>query len=165
MEEKERAPSFFVDENLGKLAKLLRASGVDTAFRNPVEDDFLVSTSLEEGRIILSRDSKLLKRPESLKIHRVDSIFPEDQFLEVCRTFGIKPLALAFTRCLLCNGLLSPASRQEILLEVPARVLEHQRSFWRCLGCGKIFWQGTHHKRLSARLDFLARRLDAERDS
>jgi len=51
-------------------------------------------------------------------------------------------------RCMLCNGRLMPVTREEVSGEVPARSLVWAREFFRCQGCGRVFWRGTHWQRI-----------------
>jgi len=46
----------------------------------------------------------------------------------------------------MCNGLLELAGKGEIEGKIPATVLKVQSEFWRCVNCGKIYWQGKHWK-------------------
>src|SRR5436309_3183374 len=56
------APRFVADVMVGRLAKWLRIAGFDVLYSNRFADDELVSLSLREGRILLSRDTRLLVR-------------------------------------------------------------------------------------------------------
>src|SRR5947199_7957588 len=52
------APRFVADVMLGRLAKWLRIAGFDVLYSNRFADDELVSLSLRERRILLSRDTR-----------------------------------------------------------------------------------------------------------
>jgi len=56
------APKFIVDHNVGKLTKWLRIMGYDTRFFNGTDDADLVAMALAEGRVILTRDTQIMKR-------------------------------------------------------------------------------------------------------
>lgn len=60
-------------------------------------------------------------------------------------TDWIRPL----TRCTMCNGLLAQASAAEVVDRVPPGTLYHQRRFTVCTACGKVYWKGAHHVRIS----------------
>ena len=55
-------PRFVADVMLGRLAKWLRIAGFDVLYSNRYSDDELVAVSQREGRILLSRDTRLLVR-------------------------------------------------------------------------------------------------------
>jgi len=52
---------FIFDVHLGKLARYLRLFGFDTLYRNDLEDPEIIGISLNENRIILTRDLGILK--------------------------------------------------------------------------------------------------------
>jgi hypothetical protein len=54
-----RHTAFVVDVNLGKLARLLRLFGFDTLFANSFDDREIAAISVEQQRIILTRDRLL----------------------------------------------------------------------------------------------------------
>ena len=56
-----RESRFVVDVHLGTLARYLRLLGFDTVWRNDVQDQEIIRYSLEERRIILTRDLGILK--------------------------------------------------------------------------------------------------------
>ena len=53
-------PRFVLDGHLGRLASHLRMLGLDCLYDNAYEDEELVHISVEEGRILLTRDRLLL---------------------------------------------------------------------------------------------------------
>jgi uncharacterized protein with PIN domain len=53
---------FIVDHNVGKLAKWLRIMGYDTLFFSSPDDSHMITTALAEGRVILTRDTQIMKR-------------------------------------------------------------------------------------------------------
>ena len=53
---------FIVDSNVGKLAKWLRMMGYDTFFFNGTDDSHLIAIALAEERIILTKDTQIMKR-------------------------------------------------------------------------------------------------------
>ena len=57
----------------------------------------------------------------------------------------------------MCNGTLEPVAKDELEAEVPPRVLAVFDRFWRCGGCGRVYWEGSHYDRLSALVGQLER--------
>ncbi len=53
---------FIVDSNVGRLARWLRIAGFDTVFINDLDDNRLVRLALSEGRVLLTKDTQILKR-------------------------------------------------------------------------------------------------------
>ncbi len=148
---------FVVDVMLGRLAKWLRIAGFDVLYSNRFDDDELVELSLAEGRILLSRDTRLLVRKAVKQFIFLESEQVQFQMKQVFETAGIKALPDILTRCLHCNDLLADASRESVKDKVPPYVFEHQSHFKTCPKCGKIFWAGTHRQSVLRTLEKLLR--------
>jgi uncharacterized protein with PIN domain len=49
-----------------------------------------------------------------------------------------------FSRCTRCNEPLERVDPASVRCQVPAAVARHHQAFWRCLGCGWLYWKGSH---------------------
>jgi hypothetical protein len=147
-----REPAFILDVHLGALARLLRLLGFDAAYENDLGDAEIVARSLDEHRIILTRDRGLLKRGAVTHGTYVRSTDPIAQAREVVARFDLARQVRPFTRCLVCNGLLAGVDRGAVVDEVPPGVAEAHACFWRCQRCGKLYWRGSHTRRLRAKV-------------
>jgi uncharacterized protein with PIN domain len=145
---------------LGKLCKWLRIAGFDAAYASRSVPVQLVDRARREGRIILTRNTKLLSR-ENLPAHLfITNDQWEDQLVEVARSFDLDLVAESFARCLACNVELEPVeSRAEVEAVVPEYVYRRVASFHGCPVCGKVFWSGTHLGRMEKRLREVAERV------
>jgi uncharacterized protein len=144
-----RHPRFLADAHLGKLARLLRLLGFDTLFFNDAGDRRLVEISIDERRILLSRDRALLMRREITHGCFVHAVKPTRQLEELIERLDLHRLAAPFTRCMECNGSLRRIDRADILAELPKRAGQLYTEFWRCSDCAKIYWKGSHYWRLA----------------
>lgn len=145
-----RNPRFILDTHLGKLAFHLRMMGFDALYRNDYDDDTLANVSLQEGRLLLSRDRLLLERPEIIRGYRVRETHPRRQLFEILHRFDLFRLAAPLTRCIRCNSVLQFVDKLAILHRLPPRVMASYEDFQICPGCDKIYWQGTHVQRMKA---------------
>jgi uncharacterized protein len=141
-------PKFILDGHLGRLAAYLRMLGLDTWYQRFADDPLLASVSNGEQRLLLTRDVGLLKRREVLQGYCVRSGKPHEQLREVSGRFALSSHFAPFTRCMDCNGLLSPVRKSEVIELLPPHTRETKNDFSRCLNCGKIFWRGSHHARM-----------------
>jgi len=139
---------FVLDGHLGRLAAFLRLAGFDCLYGKDADDRELAAASAAERRILLTRDLGLLKRREVTHGHAVRETNPERQLQEVFARFHLQRLARPFTRCMRCNALLHPAGRDDVADKVPPRSLLHFDEFLACDGCGRVYWKGSHYKRL-----------------
>jgi uncharacterized protein len=144
-----REPRFVLDGHLGRLAAYLRMLGFDVQWQSQPTDADLARISADERRILLTRDLGLLKRSQVTHGLFVRATAPEDQLGEIVERLHLQRLAQPFTRCLSCNAALEHVELATVEGELPPRVRERVREVRRCAGCGKLYWAGTHHDRMS----------------
>lgn len=152
--------AFAADEHLGRLARWLRLAGMDVVHSNPFPDSELTRLARSGGRVVLSMDSRLAQTLGSALCLRIRSYDVSQQFLEVFRAYPGDPLEKAFTRCSLCNAPLREATPEEVETEVPPRARDRGGEFHTCTECRKIFWEGTHYRRMRDRLESLRSALE-----
>jgi uncharacterized protein with PIN domain len=141
---------------LGKLAKELRMLGYDTIYYQGENAYPLIKWAREEGRVILTRNTKLIpKRPED-NIIRVMEDKPPLQLRELIQK---KVISLNeknfFSRCLLCNILLVEIPREEAEGKVPDFIFYQQKEFFRCPQCLRIYWKGSHQDHMQKKINEL----------
>ncbi len=148
---------FVADCHLGALARHLRLLGIDTAYEHDADDRWLLEIMVAENRALLTRDRRLLMHSIVRQGYCPRSDDPEEQAREVLRRFELPGRAAEFTpmsRCLRCNGMLLKVPKPEILaaLADEPRTLRYYDEFLRCADCGRIYWRGSHFKKLTDRL-------------
>ncbi len=148
----EHTPSFVVDVNLGKLARWLRLLGFDTTWRNDLDDREIVDISIEESRIILTRDRRLLFHRDILDGYWIRSDQPDEQVVEILERLALWQQIHPFRRCTDCNGLIQVIAKEKIAHKLEPLTRKYYRDFFRCSRCGKIYWRGSHYDNLMKRL-------------
>ena len=155
---------FIVDHNVGKLAKWLRMMGFDSLFFDGSDDSHMVARALSEGRVILTRDTEIMKRrvinSGRLKAVLINSEEPERQMWQLMDTLDLKRQFRPFTLCLECNQPLVERSREEVKDRVPPYVYKTQNQYMECPACHRIYWQGSHWKAMMRKLEKFASRND-----
>jgi len=141
-------PKLAADEMLGRLATWLRVLGLDTIYLRPGLSR-VEKRLLGRGRVFLTR-AEGFGMGQTLLIRSND---PQEQLAEAVRRLGLRRVKLApLSRCLRCNEPLASLPPQEAAGIVPAYVAASQSQFGRCPACGRVFWPGSHHQRMIARL-------------
>jgi hypothetical protein len=156
-----RVPRFLADAHLGRLARDLRLLGFDTAFNNDPGDDALARRSAAEHRILLTRDRQLLMRREITHGCYLRAARPEEQLACLVRRLQLCRLIRPFTRCTACNTPVEALAREVIAERLPPGVRRAHDDFWRCGGCGRLYWRGSHWRAMAGRVARLCDAKDA----
>lgn len=139
---------FIADCHLGKLVRKLRILGLDVEFRNNITDDELVESVVNEKRVLLTRDRRLLMRKVIDRGYLVRSQFAIEQVKEVIQRFDLSAQLLPFIRCAACNGILEPVEKAAVLHLLEPKTILYFERFFQCQSCQKVYWQGSHCKAL-----------------
>lgn len=148
-----RETRFVLDVHLGRLASYLRMLGFDTLYQNDYTDEELARLSSREGRILLTRDRGLLKRSVVTHGYCLRAANPREQVVEVLRRFDLFRSIKPFQRCLHCNGLLEPVDKATIIERLPPKTRQYYDEFRRCRKCDRVYWKGTHYRRMQRFID------------
>lgn len=144
-----RTIRFILDVHLGKLTRYLRMLGFDTKYSNKYKIQEIITIAKNEERIIISRNRQLLKHKEITHGYCLVSSDPKTQLRKIIDYFNLYEQMEPFTRCMICNGILKSVKKKEIVDKLPKKVKEIQNCFKRCSNCSKIYWKGTHFKRMN----------------
>jgi uncharacterized protein with PIN domain len=151
---------FIVDSNVGRLARWLRIAGFDTVFVNDLDDNRLVRLALSEGRVLLTKDTQILKRRVAatgrLKVILIESEEVKQQLRQVLKTLNLVSQIRPFTLCLECNQPLMTKAKEEVKDLVPPYVFQTQTQYMQCPACQRVYWRGTHWQRMSRELQRIA---------
>jgi uncharacterized protein with PIN domain len=137
---------FVLDTHLGRLAAYLRLAGLDCVYSNHCDDEELAEISSRETRVLLTRDAALLKRTIVEYGYWVRETNPRRQLAEIFSRFDLASRARPFRRCLRCNALIEAVPKAGVVDRLPPRTREHCHEFYRCPGCGRIYWKGSHYE-------------------
>lgn len=142
---------FICDVNVGKLAVLMRMIGADAWMENDWDDADIAAAAQKFGRVVLSKDSGLLKRKQIEFGRLVRSEDPDRQLREVVDFFGLRPDRF-FSRCLRCNTRLVPVEKSRIEHRLLPKTRKYFHEFFLCPACGRIYWSGSHMDKMRDRL-------------
>lgn len=152
---------FIVDDNVGRLAKWLRMIGYDALFSANTDDGRLVHIAINEGRVLLTKDTQIMKRrvvtSGRLRAILIKDDDPKQQLRQVIEELNLDCHSGQFTRCLECNHLLEPRDKQEVRDLVPPYVFRTQSQYMQCPQCQRIYWRGTHWQRMKEELEKIIR--------
>ena len=146
---------FLADGMLGKVTRWLRMIGCDVKYFNDLDDEKLISISIEEDRILLTRDIELFRRAVSkgAVAFFVEGRDEVEKLAEIGEHFNLNlEINVEDSRCPKCNARIRPVSKDEVEKRIPPATFRFYNEFWECPNCGQIYWQGSHWKRISRTL-------------
>jgi uncharacterized protein len=140
---------FILDVHLGKLGRLMRMAGFDVMYNNSYDDPEIEVLSVEENRIVLTRDRKLLKRRLIQHGYWVRSTDPNEQIKEVIRRFKLVERIKKFHRCIKCNGIIKQVEKNKIVDSLEPLTRLYFDEFYRCYSCKQVYWKGSHYEKMN----------------
>jgi hypothetical protein len=145
---------FLCDMMLLRLGRWLRAAGYDTEFaRHDHDDRTIVWRAAAEDRLLLSCDRKLAEAKSAAR--RLVLLAGNDldgAALRLAREHGVDWLHQPFSRCLEDNAELGPAGPEQAAA-VPRRARALAGPVTVCPACGRVYWPGSHYRRMLRRLE------------
>jgi hypothetical protein len=106
-----------------------------------------------ETRALLTCDRRLLMHAIVQHAYCPRSQNAEEQTIEVVRRFKLLDLIAPFTRCLRCNARLQNAAKADVIEKLEPLTKIYYEQFRRCVGCGQIYWSGSHFEKLQKRIE------------
>jgi uncharacterized protein with PIN domain len=135
---------FLLTREVGRLAKWLRILGFDARYESSENKSLVMLEALKEERIVVTRNQRFGRR------HGGDIVFIKhdllcDQLKELIAALGLKVnKTQLFSRCIICNEVLTGVDKSAVAKSVPAYVYETAQEFKQCMKCHRIYWKGTH---------------------
>jgi len=157
-----RRTRFIADAQLGGLAKYLRMLGFDTLYENGYTDAQVARISADEQRIVLTRDRALLMHKLISHGCYVRGTRPRQQLEEIVSRLDLHRAIKPFSRCLRCNRELESVAKETIRDRLPPGSAPFYCRFWICDQCDRIYWEGSHWRRMEQVIGELMRRSNAE---
>ena len=148
-----KEPRFVLDCHLGRLASHLRMLGLDCLYHNASKDDELVRISIEDQRILLTRDRLLLMHKVVTQGYLLRSLNPREQLHEVIERFRLADWVRPFARCIRCNHLLVPVEKETVLEKLEPLTKKFYHEFKLCPACEQLYWKGSHYERMLSVID------------
>ena len=145
-------PAFLADAMLRGLARWLRVGDYDTSDDHQEDDPDLVARARAEGRILLTRDRNLVAELQPARALLIEANKPLRQLRELVDQMDPPPPEALFQRCLRCNRVVRTATPTEVRDLTPESARNLPGPFTRCPQCGRVYWPGSHTRRMRALL-------------
>jgi len=133
------------------LGRWLRAAGYDTAIAHGgASDGDVLARAARESRVLLTRDRQLAERATT-PVVLLPSGGLQAEAAVLSAALGIDWMHAPLTRCLVDNTPLGTAGAAQ-LARVPQRARELGGPVRGCPTCGRVYWPGSHVRRMLRRL-------------
>ncbi len=143
-------PRFLADKTVGRLARWLRLLGYDCRIDRESDPDRLLAHALEEDRVLLTKNRRMGDAATVCQLSSSDTMV---QLRQVVQRFALAIESdRMLTVCSVCDAKVETLTRDQVRGLVPPYVFATQKTFSRCLQCGRIYWAGTHKERMLNRL-------------
>jgi uncharacterized protein len=147
---------FFVDQTLGRLIKWLRLLGFDAVPLRLTPQEFSNLPGPQKGDFILTRQTSLAKKFGRPNLIILESDQAEAQLMEICRRLHLPPETWQpLQRCTHCNRSLLPVTSEQVEGRVPDYISQKHQQFFECPQCRRVFWEGSHQRRIRRHLQEL----------
>jgi len=146
---------FLCDQMFGTFAKWLRICGFDTFYaKNDLKDSDVLEIAKKENRILITKDKELIynARREQIKLIEIQSDNLDVQIEKIFKNIKLEENSI-LTRCLICNTLLKKIDKKDVKNKVPSKVFQNHEEFLFCNNCNKIYWKGTHTKKMLEKIN------------
>jgi len=148
------------DSMLAKLARWMRLAGI-SVYSTPYVDDNKIITYVKRRRaLLLTCDTALANRSKRRGFNVLLVDCNED--IEHQMAFVIRSLKLHVSDepsmiCTMCNSKLKKVKKSAVKGIVPAKAYDSHDNFYICTKCKRVYWEGTHWKRIKNRISRVKR--------
>ena len=141
--------------------------GYEVTYLNDTEDHDLLSMAKSKSLILLTSDEELYRTATFrwIEAFLVTGRSEAERLAEVGRRYKLNlRIDTTVSRCPVCGSAIREASRAEVEGAVPAATFKVYQSFWLCTnpGCAKVYWQGSHWRKIEQTLSDARNRLDKQ---
>jgi len=131
--------------------------GYDTFWEYNIEDSRIVEIAMSQSMMLLTSDGGIMRR-RVVRDGIVRALYiPHSMSREKQLGFVISSLDLhrLASRCMQCGGELRNVVKEEVRERIPPKTYLWLDEFMECKRCWKLFWRGTHWKRIEKSLEDL----------
>ena len=144
--------------------------GYEAAYVNDSSDKDLLSIAKHDSLILLTSDEELYRTAamKGIETSLVQGRTEPERLANLAERYNLRlEIDTTISRCPLCGFPLRGISKGEAGASVPPATFKVYQSFWACTNpkCAKVYWQGSHWKKIEQTLGNARKILDAKRNS
>jgi len=148
---------FIADGMVGRLARWLRLIGYDVEYSRDWTDEQLIQRALNESRTLLTSDVELYRRAvaDGAEAFLVKDRTEAERLARIAKRYKIDlNVEATNSRCPTCNSTIRPVEKEQIKDKISHSTYEMFNEYWECTNskCGKVYWRGSHWKKINEHL-------------
>ncbi len=144
--------------------------GYEAVYMNDSPDKELLSKAKSDSLVLLTADEQLYR---TASIRGIETLLVQgrtepERLASLAERYNLRlVIDTADSRCPQCGYPIRVASREEVKSSVLPTTFKVYRSFWVCTNptCAKVYWQGSHWKKIGQTLESAKKILEAKRNS
>ena len=157
---------FLLDGMLGKLSRWLRMLGYETVYEKDRSDIDLLATAKRDSLILLTSDEELYRTASirGLESFLIQGRTEPERLAHLARRYNLTlRIDPKDSRCPTCGSPIRETPKAEVEGSVPPATFKVYSTFWVCTNpkCAKIYWQGSHWKKIGQTLEMAKKILDS----
>jgi len=151
---------------LGKLSRWLRMLGYETQYQNDQSDKDLLAVAKQDSLILLTSDEELYRTASirGLETFLIQGRTEPERLANLAKRYNLTlEINPKDSRCPTCGSPITEKPKHEVEGAVPPATFKVYSTFWVCTNpkCAKVYWQGSHWKKIEQTLETAKGILDA----
>jgi hypothetical protein len=143
---------------LGRLTRWLRMIGCEAWYYKGDPDAELLQRAKQDSLVLLTCDLQLYRTAiaRDVECFLVEGTSETERLANLAARFNLKlKIDTEKSRCPACGSRIRPVKKEEIASRIPPATFKLYQSFWICTkaSCAKVYWQGSHWKRIEETLE------------
>lgn len=145
-------------------------TGYEATYLNDSADQDLLSLAKRDSLILLTSDEELYRTAvqRGIESFLVQGRTEPERLAGLAQRYRLDlRIDTSISRCPVCGSPIREAAKRDVEGSVPPTTFKVYQSFWVCTnpGCGKVYWQGSHWKKIEQTLESARNILDNKRDA
>jgi len=141
--------------------------GYDALYENNTPDSKLLAIAKSESLILLTADEELFRTASfrGIESFLIRGKTEPERLAELAQRYKLTlDIDTAKSKCPICGSPIKETPKASLENSVPAATFKVYKTFWVCTNpnCGKIYWQGSHWKKIEQTLQAARKILDLE---
>lgn len=143
--------------------------GYESVYLNDSSDRDLLSIAKRDSFILLTSDEELYRTAamKGIETSLVQGRTEPERLASLAEHYNLRlEIDTAISKCPLCGFPIREVSKDEVKASIPPTTFKVYQGFWLCTNpkCAKVYWQGSHWKKIEQTLESARRILDAKRN-